>query len=318
MTLILPTLNPATAEHLLHGAVLSWRSRWSVLKASGPGLRDYLQGQITQDVDRLKPAQAIHSCILTPQGKAISELYIVAGRADELLILTPSAHAVATVARLRRFALGQSLRVGIVEALSICSVQGANAAQILTAFGMTEPQQGWLACSRKQGSDCFALVMPEQPRGFWIISSREQINSIIHNHYQVDENETDAMRIIRGIPYFGVEWDESIHPLNANLMEFDGVSFDKGCYVGQEVTSRMHWRGGIKKKLYRVAINGRPDSLPCPVRTSVKIGELRSAAIDHENNCIGIALLPVAVAEADAPLALENNADVNILEACHA
>ncbi len=318
MALNLPSLNPGTADRLLNGAVVSVRSRWSVLKASGDGLRDYLQGQITQDMNRLTATQGIHSCILTPQGKAVSELYLLEGRNDELLLLTPASHAEATVARLRQFALGQTLRIGVVDALSICSVQGANAAQVLGDFGLIEPDQNWLASSGKQGEDYFALIMPENPRGYWIISNPADIETVINPYYQVDESEMEAMRIIRGIPDFGVEWDESTHPLNANLIEFDGVSFDKGCYVGQEVTSRMHWRGGIKKKLYRVAIDNRPESLPCPVLTTANIGELKSAAIDHENNCVGMALLPIEVAESGAPLALENGAHVEILEACHA
>ena len=318
MVLNVPSLNPATADRLLHDTVVSMRSRWSVLKASGAGLRDYLQGQITQDITRLTDTQGIHACILTPQGKAVSELYILQGQHDELLILTPASHAETTVGRLRQFALGHSLRIGIVAALSICSVQGANAAQVLHDFNLDDPEDGWLSCSRKQGEDCFALVMPENPRGFWIISNPTHIEGVIDQYHQVDENEMEAMRIIRGIPDFGVEWNESIHPLNANLIEFDGVSFDKGCYVGQEVTSRMHWRGGIKKRLYRVAIDGRPESLPCPVKTTANIGELRSAAFDHEKNCVGIALLPIDIANSDSALTLTNGVRIKILEACHA
>jgi len=318
MSIHLVSLSPTTADRLLHHTVVALRQRWSVLKASGSGLRDYLQGQITQDMNRLSPDHGIHGCILSPQGKAVSDLYIVETNHDALLILTPASHATATVSRLRQFALGQALRIGIVDTLAICSVQGAHATQALNDFALHEPQQDWLACSSKQGEDCVALVMPENPRGYWIISRQEHIENIIARHQPVDESEMDAMRIIRGIPEFGVEWDASMHPLNANLIEFDGVSFDKGCYVGQEVTARMHWRGGIKKKLYRVAIDGRPEILPCPVLTSAKIGELRSAAIDHENNCVGIALLPVEVAESAAMLALENGAQITILEACHA
>ena len=318
MDLNLPTLNPTTAEHLLHGAVLSWRQRWSVLKASGPALRDYLQGQITQDMGRLTPNRAIHSAILTPQGKAVSELYLLEAGCDEVIILTPTSCAEKSVGRLRQFALGQTLRIGIVDSLTICSLQGANAADILADFGISEPDQGWLACSRTAQGDCFALVMPENPRGYWLIGSRERLRSLMNQHPCIDESEIEAMRIIRGLPNFGVEWDESVHPLNANLIEFDGVSFDKGCYVGQEVTSRMQWRGGIKKRLYRVAIDGEPDTLPCPVRSTANIGVLRSAAIDHDNNCTGIALLPIEIAESDAALSLENGTAVEILEACHA
>jgi len=318
MPLNIPTLNPATADRLLHSAVVSLRKRWAVLKASGPGLRDYLQGQITQDMKRLSSKQGIHSCILSPQGKAVSELYILEAHHDELIILTPSSHAEATVARLRQFALGQALRIGVVDNLVICSIQGANAAQLLDGFELSDPDQAWLSCSRKSGADTFALVMPEKPRGYWIISDRKHIDTVTASHQHVNEHEMEAMRIIRGIPDFGVEWDESLHPLNANLIEFDGVNFDKGCYVGQEVTSRMHWRGGIKKKLYRVALETKPEMLPCPIHSSAKIGELRSAAIDHENNCIGIALLPIEIAESDTVLSLKHGATVEILEACHA
>ena len=233
-------------------------------------------------------------------------------------MLTPASHAEATVGRLRRFALGYDLRIGIVNALAICSVQGAHAHTVLDLFSLDEPGEAWLSASRRGDEDTFALVMPAQPRGFWIISSPARIDSAAEKINVVDEDEMEAMRIIRGIPDFGVEWNESVHPLNANLIEFDGVSFEKGCYVGQEVTSRMHWRGGIKKKLYRVAIEGKPEQLPAAVYSSAKIGELKSAAIDHEGNCCGIALLPINVGESEPQLTLENDLPLTILESCHA
>jgi len=318
MSLNLPLLSPQTAELLLNSLATSSRSRWTVLKASGPSVREYLQGQITQDMAKLTAKQGIHACLLSPQGKAVSELYIIEGHGDELILLTPASHAETTVTRLRQFALGYELRIGVVKTLAICSAQGAHAHDLLNDFGLDEPAESWLSSSCKAGEDTFAIVMPEKPLGFWIISSPDNIETIIQKQEQVMEDEMEAMRIIRGFPDFGVEWDESLHPLNANLIEFDGVSFDKGCYVGQEVTARMNWRGGIKKKLYRVAIDGRPETIPCPILTTAKIGELKSAAINHEKHCLGIALLPIEVAESDSPLTLENGTTIKILEACHA
>jgi len=318
MSLNLPQLSTATAELLLNNFAISKRSRWAVLKASGPTVREYLQGQITQDMTKLTSELGIHACLLTPQGKAVSELYIIEAHNNELLLLTPSSHAEATVARLRQFALGHQLRMGWVKSLVICSLQGAHAHDLLNDFGINEPDNKWLATSSKPGEDTFAIVMPDKPHGFWVISSPANIERVFEKHEQVDENEMEAMRIIRGFPDFGVEWDESLHPLNANLIEFDGVSFEKGCYVGQEITARMNWRGGIKKRLYRVSIDGKPETLPCPIRTTVNIGELKSAAINHENSCLGIALLPIDVAKPDSQLTLENGAVVTILEVCHA
>ena len=314
----LPRLSASTADQLLHGFVTASRSHWAVLKASGPTLRDYLQGQITQDINKLTPESGIHACLLSPQGKAVSEIYIFEGMNSELFLLTPTSHAVSTVERLRRFALGHQLRIGVVDSLALCAVQGANAAELLSAFDITEPDSNWLASSRSAKNEAVAVVMPESPRGFWIIANSEKVDAVLSQHPQADEEEFEAMRIIRGFPDFGAEWDESMHPLNANLIEFNGVSFDKGCYVGQEITARMNWRGGIKKKLYRVAMDGRPTTLPCSVLTSAKIGELKSAAIDHESNCVGIALLPLEIAESDAALSLDDGTIVKILEACHA
>jgi len=314
-----PRLTEQTADQLLQSYILAPRNNWSVLKASGPTVRDYLQGQITQDMGILNAGQAIHSCVLSPQGKALSELFIAEGNNDELIILTPSSHAVATVNRLRKFAMGHELRLGIVDSMGVCAIQGANAAELLSEFNIAEPGDTWLSSSRNNQTDSIAIVMPNIPRGFWIISDKVQIDTVIQtSENTISENELEALRIIQGMPDFGVEWNESIHPLNANLIEFDGVSFEKGCYVGQEITSRMHWRGGIRKKLYRLSIHGTPDALPCPIKTTVNIGELHSAAIDHEGSCFGIAHLPIETVESNSPLCLENGAEIIVLEPCHA
>jgi len=313
----LPTLSAEAAERLLNSSLIAPRSNWSVLKASGPTVREYLQGQITQDIGKLTPGQAIHSCILTPQGKAVSELYIIEGF-DELFLLTPSEHALATVNRLRQFSLGHELRTGIVEAYGICSLQGAHASELLARFDLPEPGEGWLASSRNKERDAVAIVMPETPRGFWVACDKKQIEAACQTLAPVPEQELEAMRILRGLPDFGAEWDAKTLPLNASLIEFDGVSFEKGCYVGQEVVSRMRWRGGIKKRFYRVAIHGRPDSTPCPILTTAAIGTLASAAIDHMERCFGIAHLPIETADSGAELRLENGAAVEILGPCHA
>ncbi|HCS12948.1 MAG TPA: folate-binding protein YgfZ [Zetaproteobacteria bacterium] len=316
-----PALTPQTAETLLLNHIVSESTCWSVLKASGQGLREYLQGQITQDIARLKPEQGIHACLLSPQGKAVSELYILQAAGDELILLTPSYVATETVARLRRFALGYQMRIGIMDAYAVYSVQGTGATRALADIGLPEPGETWRSRSRHPDEDVFALLMPKQPPGYWIIGRHDWLAQRLSD--RVSEDQCEALRIIRGLPRFGSEWDVSLHPLNANLIEFDGVSFDKGCYVGQEVTGRMHWRGGIKKKLYRVLLPDMqaehpPQTLPCPVVSTGRIGELRSMAFDQDRQCFGIALLPISTVQEDMPLHLENGSVIRVLEPCHA
>ncbi len=315
---MLPALSPHAAERLINGYVMAGCDNWSVLKASGANIRDYLQGQITQDMGRLTSGQGIHACVLTPQGKAISELYMLEGNNGEIIMLTPKNYAIATVTRLRQFALGYQVRIGIVEDRSVLGIAGAHAAGGLRDINLAEPGEAWLAV-RHSDADAHVMLMPASPRGFWMIAQRSRIDAILQQIQagRIEANEMEAMRIIHGLPMFGVEWDAGIHPLNANMIEFAGVSFEKGCYVGQEVTSRMHWRKGIRKRLYRVEIDGRPAALPCPVFSKNRIGELRSAALNHEQRCFGIALLPIATVESDALLRLEGGASVHALEACH-
>jgi len=311
----IPCLSPATAKQLQSAYAVGWRQDWSVLKASGTDLRKYLQGQITQDMNKLSREQGIHACILTPQGKAISDLYMLEGNDDELLLLAPSAYAVPTVARLRQFALGYSLRIGVVDAWSILEIQGAHATGELQQAGFSVTETGWLAATH--AGDIHAIMMSEKPCCFWLIGDTSQLETITHSDL-LDRNKAEALRIIHGIPRFGTDWNEKIHPMNANMIEFDSVSFDKGCYVGQEVTSRMHWRGGIKKRFYRVELGNTPDGLPCPILITASIGMLTSAATDATGACLGIAHLPIDVAESDTTLSLENGATVHIIEACHA
>jgi len=119
------------------------------------------------------------------------------------------------------------------------------------------------------------------------------------------------------VPVYGIDWNKKIFPLNANLIEFDGVSFDKGCYVGQEVTSRMQWRGGIKKRLYRVQLESLPSALPCPLSTTVEIGMVTSAAMNSDGEVYGIAHLPIELVEKQMPLIDPEGDSVSVIEACH-
>jgi len=294
---------------------VGWRQDWSVLKASGTDLRKYLQGQITQDMNKLSREQGIHACILTPQGKAVSEMYMLEGNDDELLLLAPADYAVSAVARLRQFALGYTLRLGVVDTWSILEIQGEHAAGELQQAGFPAVETGWLASNH--AGDIHTLTMLEKPYAFWLIGETSKLDAIVHTDIP-EKNEVEALRVLRGIPRFGTDWNEKIYPMNANMIEFDSVSFDKGCYVGQEVTSRMHWRGGIKKRFYRVELENTPDALPCQILTTASIGILTSAATDATGACLGIAHLPIEVAESNTTLSLENGAAVHIIEACHA
>jgi len=280
------------------------RSSYTVLKASGAPIRAYLQGQITQDIQALTPQHPIYTAVLTPQGKMVADMFIVDG-GEELILITATSYALALVERLRRYALGQEIRLGIVDTLGLLSIQG-------------DDSSAWI--EHIQAPIVATISMPEAAaHGDWLIMQISEIEPTLASlPCRTTDADMELAAIAHGTPRFGRDWDASTHPMNANLVEMKGVSFEKGCYVGQEVTSRMQWRGGIKKKLYRVHLSSIPEQLPCPIQTSINIGSLTSAASNTQGECMGIAHLPIESVESKQPLSLPSGESVTVIEPCHA
>jgi len=294
---------------MISPSLICQRSRYQVLKASGSDIRPYLQSQITQDMQRLTPKHPIYTAVLTPQGKMVADMYIL-DIGKELMLIAPQAYAEALVERLRRFSMGHDIRLGIVDSLAILSIQTPQ------TFAIPENIQTSIQAS---------MPMPEaSDDGLWLVVEKGAIPQILAKLSSLDafqiceDNEMDDACIVHGTPCFGRDWDASTHPLNANLVEMNGVSFDKGCYVGQEVTSRMHWRGGVKKKLYHVRIQGDLPQTPCNIQTTIAIGTLASAAKNKDGESYGIAHLPIESVEHHQSLSLENGTPIQVLKVCHA
>jgi len=310
-------LSTQTSRLLQQGYLCCLRNAYAVIKISGVTALEYLQGQITRDIQHMTENQGLYSAILTPQGKIICDFHLISGHHQECLILVNKDYAVPLVGRLRQYALGHALRIGMVDSLKVISVQGQRCDDFLQENNLPVPAKPPLSTKKSTDIESYAIRMPEaSEHGLWVIS--DDAEALIQtNSAQVDEAEIQTARILKGTPTFGIDWNEKIFPLNANLIEFEGVSFEKGCYVGQEVTSRMHWRGGIKKRFYRVQLESAPQEIPCPISTTVKIGSITSAAINADDKIFGIAHLPIESVESGVQLINAQNHPVQVLEACH-
>lgn len=317
-SMIIPQISESQANQLYASYAIGMRKSWRIIKASGQNIRTYLQGQITQDIQKLNETCGIYACLLTPQGKPVSELYIFQISTDVIYMLAPASVAENVVSRLRQFSLGYTLRIGIIESLNLYSVQGVQSHVVLQSiFSYPDvPEPCHLAYIQRPNSESIAITISDSPPGYWVIAAADDI-AYIEASYLWDEAAFEAMRIYKGTPRFSIDWDSTIHPMNANLVEFNGVSFDKGCYVGQEVTSRMHWRGGVKKKFYRVSIEHEPISVPQNISNDINIGKLTSAC-STPDGCFGIAHLPVEFEHSDAQLTLASGGTISIIEPCHA
>jgi len=272
----------------------------AIIKASGPAIGDYLQGQMTQDIALLAPDRAIYAAVLTPQGKAVADIRLLAGHGGELVILTEAARAEALVGRLRRFSVGYEARIGLVDALAVVAVQGPGTNAALARAGLPVPAAQVNDVAAHPSQDLFCLRLPMAAMdGVLLVAARADCESHMKDlDGAIEARDMETARILNGFPRFGVDWDESVHPLNANLIERHGVSFDKGCYVGQEVTSRMRWRGQIKWRLCRIGLTRPVPNLPCAVEAGDRMGDITSLAMTAGGDTRGIARLRIEAVEA--------------------
>ncbi|MBB6252336.1 YgfZ/GcvT domain-containing protein [Nitrospirillum iridis] len=254
-----------------------------VLALTGPDARTFLQGLITNDVRRVGPGQAIYALFLTPQGKFLHELFVAAQvdaeGAETLLIETEAARAPDLLRRLSLYKLRSKV------ALADVSGQWA-VAVALDATSNGAPGTAWTVGT----PDGPALVYAD-PRhaglGLRLLLPRAAAEAL--------PDATDGYvrrRLELGVPDGSRDLvPEKSIPLENGMDTLSAVAFDKGCYMGQELTARTHYRALIRKRLMRVEA---PDgaALPAPGTPVVwgerEVGEMRSAV-----GARGLALLRV-------------------------
>ncbi|MDQ6976456.1 MAG: hypothetical protein Q9M22_07840 [Mariprofundaceae bacterium] len=258
----------------------------ATLCLQGTGARDYLQSQFTQDVARLSTSQGIYGAVLTPQGKMIADARVIQINEHTLWMLHETAVSEALLKRMRMFALGHELTVTLLP-LTIEGYYGNAAKSLLWPMPNNTPA----LVTRTEGKETL-LANADFMQGCWRMVSDEHPLKL--SSFTMEETSLYAQRVSKGIPRFTVDCHVGDYPLNANLREFNGISFDKGCYVGQEISSRMHWRKGVRHALYHISLSSLPVACPCDTITSATIGRLSSCAASGDG-IYGIARLPATM-----------------------
>lgn len=190
----------------------------AVLAITGSERATWLQGLVTNDVASLAVGETRYAAYLTPQGRMITDMNVVA-RPDRLLLDVPAPLAAPLRDKLD----------GLIFAEDAQVLDQRQAFEIWTAVPPGEPAGGALI---------EVVVESGQPHGF--------------SYPEIDFDTFEVVRIERGIPRFLVDMDTDTIPLEAGI-EDRAISFTKGCYVGQEVIVRVTHRGGgrVAKKLVR-------------------------------------------------------------------
>ncbi len=189
-----------------------------ILRLAGPDTRDFLQGLVTNDVEKLESG-LVYAALLTPQGKYIADFFLVPDGEDILIDVHES--------------LGATLsqRLAMYKLRAAVEITPADA-HPHRGLG-TPPADGW--------------ADPRHPSLGWRAYRAEPAPR--------DDTDWDAIRVAEMIPETGVELHPDSYILEAGFERLHGVDFRKGCYVGQEVTARMKHKTELRKGLARVALS---------------------------------------------------------------
>lgn len=246
-----------------------------VIKVAGEDARNFLNGLITTDVDRLKPGLGRFGALLTPQGKIIVDFLITeapAGHGGGFLIDCPKALAEGLATKLKFYKLRAKVTVdNLSDDLGVLAAwDGQLATQPDLSFA--DPRNEHLGTR---------ILIPE--------GLKQKLSDLIGAEL-VDAADYEAHRIALGVPRGGLDFMYSdAFPHETNMDRLAGVDFDKGCYVGQEVVSRMQHRGTARTRSVKVLLE---DSSP-EAGVSVMAGDKSVGTMGSSAQGKGIALVRI-------------------------
>ena len=270
-----------------------------VIAVSGPDAKKLLQGVVTADMDLLGLASdALHSGLLSPQGKILFDFFIVP-HGDGYLIETGKALIPDLVKRLTMYKLRASAEIVDVSAdYSVAAVWGANSAAISGHVG------------------CIAFIDPRRPdMGVRLLLTLA--NDGVLKYIDADaasQPAYDTHRVALGVPEAGKDFLlGDTFPHEALYDQLAGVSFTKGCFVGQEVVSRMQHRGTARKRVVRVVAES-----PLPeTGTQVRAGSSLIGTLGTVDGTQALAMLRIdraaeAIAKGETPKAGDAAVEIRI------
>jgi len=250
-----------------------------VLSVSGPDRVSFLQGLVSNDIEKAGPERAVYAALLTPQGKYLYDFFVVkAGGGENALLLDCERDG---IDGLRKRLSMYKLRADVTledrsEEWAVAAVFGDGAIEAAI-----------------EGVAVYA-----DPRlakaGVRAILPRAEARTILEKagFTAADAADYDRLRLSLGLP----DGSRDLIPeksilLESGFDELNGVDWDKGCYMGQELTARTKYRGLVKKRLMPVRFDGAPPEPGTPVMLGGKeAGEVRSSQITEDGG-IGLALM---------------------------
>jgi folate-binding protein YgfZ len=266
------------------------RSGRGVIAVTGPDGAEYLQGQLTNDVEALEPGDGQYAALLDRKGHMQSDMRVLQVGAEEILLDTEPVARDAVLRHLTMYSIGREVAVvDVSKERAILSLIGPRSAElaataVLPENACEETSVAGVACVAAGTTDGIDLIVAT--------SERDRLKGALleAGAVEVAAAAAEILRIEAGRPRFGAEMGTETMPAEAGIVE-DAVSFTKGCYIGQETVARLHYKGKPNRHLRGLRLSA-PAEPGAALRLGEKeVGRLGSAGVSPALGAIGLAIL---------------------------
>ena len=282
------------------------RSERGKLLLRGPDAAEFLQGQLTNDVESLAEGSGCYAALLTPKGKLRADLRLLRG--PGWIWLDTEAIGLAPLRRtVQMYSIGRQVHLEDQTAgRAILSLLGPHAREALDA---APPQREHAFVEGEHG------LYVATDRGVDVICAAGDADGVraALGVEEVAEEVAECLRIESGRPRHGLDMDEDTIPQEAGLND-RAVSFSKGCYVGQETVARLHYKGKPNRHLRGLRLS-RPARTGEPVRLGERpVGRIGSACRSPAHGPIALALIRREAAPGDTVAVGDDGASAQVVE----
>jgi folate-binding protein YgfZ len=287
--------SPPEQEHrvLTEEAGVLERTERSHLTVRGPDAYEYLQGQVTNDVEALTPGAGCYAALLNPKGRILADMRVLAIAPEEIWIDLEHVARETAVRELTMYRIGRQVTIEGGAGRAVLSVIGPRSWDTLERAGIAAgsqpaPEHAWV-----RGRDDAVVVATDT--GFDLLVAPPATGALADalagaGAAPVSAAAVEVLRIEHGRPRYGIDMTADNLPGEAGIVE-RAVSFTKGCYVGQEPVARMFHKGHPNRHLRALLLPEPVEPGTVVLASGKEVGRVTSAGVSPTHGPVALAIL---------------------------
>ena len=283
------------------------------IAVSGPEAADYLQGQVTNDVEAIEPGGGRYAALLDRKGHLQADLRALRTGEEEFMLVAEGAVGPPLLKHLSTYKIGRDVEVADRSAeLALISLIGPRAAELSGAEGLGPEHAnreqalagaGTRAVATDSGIDLIAEAGDAEAVAAALLEAGAE---------RATEAAAEILRVESGRPRYGFEMSEATMPAEAGIVE-RAVDFEKGCYIGQEPVARLHYRGRPNRVLRGLRLSGPVQTGAALSLGEKEVGRIGTSVVSPAHGPVALAVVR-REAEPGATIEVEGGGAAEVIE----